>query len=372
MSRIRNKRSLVGILLSILMVLSLASVIAVKGQDNASDMQMLGDPVTGYNSIYEHVSPSVVAIGVSGNRTDQFNQTQPFAGQGSGFVIDKAGHIVTNYHVVEGADNIAVEFFSGILTKGKVIGTDPDSDLAVIQVDLPAEDLFPIDWGDSDTLLIGQPTLAIGSPYGQRWTLTSGIVSALDRSIPGTTQFSIGGVIQTDTAINPGNSGGPLLDLQGRVIGVNSQIRSDSGSNSGVGFAIPSNLTHRVAQELIDNGFVSYSYLGISGSDVNLSVIEGLSLPNNTRGVVVGRVEPGGPADRANLLSAGEVTTVNGVDIPQTLDIITSINGHDLKGIADLISYLAKDTKPGDTATLTILRDGTDTLNLDVRLTPRP
>lgn len=372
MSRSSKKRSLVSILLGFVMMLSLGSVIAVRAQDSATDTFVVDDPITGYNDIYQHVSPSVVAIGVSGNRTDAFSQTQPFAGQGSGFVIDTNGNIVTNYHVVEGAERIEVEFFSGVLASAKVVGTDPDSDLAVIKVDVSADQLFPIEWGDSDALLIGQPTLALGSPYGQRWTLTSGIISALERSIPGTTQFSIGGVIQTDTAINPGNSGGPLLDLHGRVIGVNSQIRSESGSNSGVGFAIPSNLTHRVAQELIDNGFVSYSYLGIGGSDVNLTVIEGLGLPNDTRGVVVGRVEPGAPADRAGLLSAGEVTSVNGVDMPETLDIITAINGHELKGIADLISYLAKDTKPGDTATLTILRDGTDTLNLDVRLTPRP
>lgn len=324
--------------------------------------------------IYEKVSPSVVAISVVARRPDSgtFGQGGEVIGSGSGFVIDQEGYIVTNNHVVDGATRVEVNFRDGTLVRARIIGLDPNSDLAVLKVDLPAEKLIPVEFANSDELVIGQPVLAIGSPFGQRWTLTSGIISALERTIQGQTNFSIGGVIQTDAPINPGNSGGPLLDLQGRVIGVNSQIISASGSSAGIGFAIPSNLTQKVSRALIDDGFVSYSYLGISGSDVTLNLIEALSLPNDTRGVVIGDVAPGGPAARAGLQNPGQPTEIDGQEVPTQVDIITAINGEPLTGIGSLISYLAKNTSPGDTVTLTVLRNGTETLQLDARLTPRP
>lgn len=352
----------------VLIVLAVAlTVFALPAFAEAQLQQTLTDTETIYSQIYNQVSPSVVAINVSGTAA---NGAQT-GGSGSGFVIDKDGHIVTNNHVVDGATSIEVDFLDGTLARAQVIGTDPDSDLAVIQVDLPADVLTPVTFADSDALEIGQSVLAIGSPFGQRWTLTEGIVSALDRTIQGLTNFSIGGVIQTDAPINPGNSGGPLLDIQGRVIGVNSQILSSTGSSSGIGFAIPSNLTQKVATELIQKGFVEYSYIGISGGDVNLDLIEGLDLPSNTRGVVVSEVVAGGPAARAGLHSAGENIVINNLRVPQSVDIITAINGQPLSGIADLISYLAKNTTPGDTVTLTVLRSGQGTMDFDVQLTPR-
>jgi S1-C subfamily serine protease len=192
-------------------------------------------------------------------------------------------------------------------------------------------------------LFIGQTTLAIGSPFGQRWTLTSGIISALERTIQGLQDFRIGGVIQTDAAINPGNSGGPLVNLQGQVIGVNSQIISESRSSAGIGFAIPSKLVQRVVQELIANGRVNYSFMGINGGDVTLAAMEGLGLPNNMRGVLVQDVTSNGPAFFGGL---------------QPGDIITDIDGVQMTGFDSLIAYLAGNTSPGQAITLTVWRNG--------------
>ena len=328
-----------------------------------------------YTDLFNQVSPSVVSINVVSRVQGTNPLGQPQDGEqvsgGSGFVIDSAGHIITNYHVVNGANSIEVSFYDGTLARGEIVGLDADSDLAVIKVSLPAEQLRPVRFADSDTLEIGDPVIAIGSPFGERWTLTSGIISGLDRTISGLNQgFSIGGVIQTDAAINPGNSGGPLMNLNGEVVGVNAQIASPVRANSGVGFAIPGNLTQRVAQELIEKGFVQYSYLGISGGDVNLDIIEAFNLANNFRGVVVGTVASGGPAARAGLLAAG--TTPETARVPQTVDIITAVNGTPVTGIAGLITYLARETVPGDDITLNVLRNGTEQLQLTVRLIPRP
>ncbi len=308
-----------------------------------------------FADIYDRVSPSVVAIS-----TD--------SGSGTGFVIDQQGHIVTNNHVVDDTTDIEVAFFEGPLARAQIVGLDPDSDLAVLRVNLPADQLQPVEFGDSDSLFIGQTVLAIGSPFGQRWTLTSGIISALDRTISGLTNFSIGGTIQTDASINPGNSGGPLLDLNGRVIGVNSQILSSSRTSSGVGFAIPSNLTRRVAQELISNGYVNYSFVGINGVDVDLDIIEGLGLPNNTRGVLISNVLQNSPASRAGLQEALIDRRGNVVQY----DIITAVNNIPVMGWDTLVSYLAENTLPGETITLTILRNGQQTLQVPVQLTARP
>lgn len=326
-----------------------------------------------YANIYNQVSPSVVSINVVGSAASQIDPEGLLEGTGTGFVIDQGGHIVTNSHVVEGANRIEINFFDGTIVRGEVVGLDPDSDIAVLRVALPVEQLRPVQFADSDTLFIGQHTVAIGSPFGQRWTMTTGIISALDRTIQGLSGFNIGAVIQTDAAINPGNSGGPLLDLQGRVIGVNSQIVSRSRSNSGIGFAVPSNLVQRVAQSLIDNGSVNYSYLGIRSrpGDVDLAMIETLGLPNNTRGVVVQGVEPAGPAARAGLRDAGNVVVVDGFEVPQSVDIITAIDGQMITGFNQLIAYLASNTQPGQTVTLTVLREG-QSIQLPLTLGERP
>jgi S1-C subfamily serine protease len=324
--------------------------------DNTANV-LLTDMEQIFTSLYTRVSPSVVAIYVT--FTDSDNQIG--SAFGSGFVLDTAGHIVTNHHVVDNADEIEINFVDGTRARGEVIGTDPDSDLAVLQVDLASDRLVPVTLGNSDALVIGQMTVAIGSPFGQRWTMTSGIVSALDRRILGLTSYSVGAVIQTDAAINPGNSGGPLFDLHGEVIGVNSQIISDS---FGIGFAIPSNLVRRVTLELIENGRVSYSYLGIEGrelTDLTLTFLEQFNLPTDLRGVVVTAVATDGPADQAGLESS------NG----NTLEVITAIDGAAINGFSELVAYLATNTQPGDTVNLTVLRDGAE-VNVAVVLGTRP
>lgn len=343
---------------------ALASTVNAPVEINVSStVPQMNDIETRYTEVYNRVSPSVVAISVV---------TATGAGSGSGFVIDTSGHIVTNYHVVQDAEQVIVNFLDGTITRAQIIGVDPDSDLAVIKVDLDASRLFPVTFGDSNALEIGQMTLAIGSPFNQRWTLTAGIVSALERSISGfNVGFSIGGAIQTDTAINPGNSGGPLLNLDGEVIGVNAQIRSQTGSNSGIGFAIPSNLVVRVAQDLIQTGRVDYSYIGIRGGSVSLGLMEDLNLPNDTRGVYVTDVIAGGPADSAGLKSPVVTRLNSGAARVQQADIITAINDRELNDMDALVAYLATNTRPGDTVTLTVLRTG-ESLQIPLTLAARP
>lgn len=312
-----------------------------------------------FAEIYNRVAPSVVAITVT---TEGGSST--FGGgfsTGSGFVVDMQGHIITNLHVVDDAEMIEVVMFDGTQTRAELIGGDADSDLAVIRVDIPAERLRPVPLANSDTVRVGQTVLAIGNPFANDWTLTSGIISALNRRISGLNNYSIGGVIQTDAAINPGNSGGPLLNLQGEVIGVNSQINSQTRSNSGVGFAVPSNLVRRVSQELIAQGFVRYSYIGIHMRDIDLDLIERLNLPNNIRGVAVRQAVSGFPAAVAGIRSMG-------VD---TIDVITAIDGLPMRNFDELIGYLAINTEPGQTVNLTVYRNG-EILNVPVTLAERP
>lgn len=335
-----------------------------------------------FNAVYERVSPSVVSISVIARRANEgfTDADQTVVGGGTGFVLDNDGHIMTNNHVVEGAIEIEISFFDGTLAAAEVVGLDPDSDLAVLDADLPAEDLEvlqPITFGDSDQLEVGQTVLAIGSPFGKRWTLTSGIISATDRSIPGLDSFSIGGVIQTDAAINPGNSGGPLIDLNGNVIGVNSQIISGGGSSAGVGFAVPSNLAARVAPILISEGSIDYSYLGVGGNDVYLPLIRAFDIPNDTQGLVVFNATEGGPAHQAGIEAAvfSQTDENNPRAVPQSVDIITAVNGEPISGISELIGYLAAETEPGQTVTLDVLRLGQGEpthVQIDVTLTARP
>lgn len=327
------------------------------------------------HDLYNRVAPSVVSINVVARADQQSTQTSPqggfVEGTGTGFVIDTDGHIVTNNHVVDGATRIEVNFFDGRIVRADVVGLDPDSDLAVIKVqDVPAEALQPVPLGDSESLYVGQEVVAIGSPFNQPWTMTTGIVSALDRSIRGLTQFSIGSVIQTDAAINPGNSGGPLLNLDGQVVGVNSQIMSETRSNSGIGFAIPSNLVTRVADQIINKGDVSYSYLGISGQDMNLYFLDALGLASDTRGVVVLDVSSGSPAAAAGLRNPANPVQIDGVSVPRSVDVITALDGTQVTTMADLIGYLALSTAPGQTVNMTVLRDG-QAINVPVTLASR-
>ena len=345
----------IGMLIAVLML-------AVSPAAGIHAVDLVGHPNDVFIDVYRNASPSVVAISV---------ETEAGGGSGSGFVIDKNGHIVTNAHVVDEAREIVVNFFDGAKVRGTIIGIDRASDLAVIKVELPAEQLSPIPFADSQDLGIGQTVLAIGSPFGQGWTLTSGIISALDRTIRGLTEFSIGGVIQTDASINPGNSGGPLINLDGKVIGVNSQIISETRSSAGVGFAIPSNLARRVARSLIETGEIRYSLIGLTGFDVSLTVAELLGLPNNFRGVVVREIPDDGPAARSGLREIAEMRTLDNELIDMRVDIITAIDGVAINGMNDLITYLARNTHPDQKITLSVLRNGVEKLALPLTLGSR-
>jgi putative serine protease PepD len=261
--------------------------------------------------IYDRVSPGVVFV-----ENDQGGQA---AASGSGFVIDKAGHIVTNEHVVENGDSFRVRFGeNGDPVPAKLLGADKSSDLAVLQIDPSkvGEPLSPVQLGESDNLKPGEPTIAIGSPFGLEGTVTSGIVSALDRTIQAPSKFSISGAIQTDAAINPGNSGGPLLNAQGQVIGVNSQIASESGSNSGVGFAIPVDQVKRVIPFLEKGQQVPHAYLGVGTGDARQG------------GALVGNIVAGGPADKAGLRAGDRVLQIGGQPIRGADDLSAAVNDH--------------------------------------------
>ncbi len=317
-------------------------------------------------ALYEQVNPGVVSIRVYMQRGGLIGE-----GAGSGFILDEEGHIVTNNHVVEGAQDVTVVFYNGLEAHAEVVGTDPDSDLAVVKVDSLPEGTHPLPLGDSDAVQVGEWVIAIGNPFGLSGSMTVGIVSAVGRTIPsGATPFTIPQAIQTDAAINPGNSGGPLLDLAGQVVGVNAQIASGSGrANAGVGFAIPSNIVRRVAPVLIENGSFQWPWLGIQGDSVNLLLMEANNL-DVQQGAYIAEVVPDGPADQAGLHGATGVRPINGFQVPVGGDVIIEVDGNPVRDFSDLLVYVASQN-PGDTIELTILRDG-QRRQVSVRLAPRP
>jgi S1-C subfamily serine protease len=321
-------------------------------------------------SLYERVDPGVVSIQVI---------TDSGGGQGSGFVYDKQGHIVTNYHVVDGATDIEVDFPSGVKVHGKVIGTDLDSDLAVIKVDVPADKLIPLPLGSGEAVKVGQSVVAIGNPFGLSGTMTLGIVSAKGRTLESQRStsdgrfFSAGAIIQTDAAINPGNSGGPLLNLDGEVIGINRAIVTNSttgeSTNAGVGFAVNVDIVKRAVPDLIEKGKHDYPYLGItSQEEISLAMQEALKLPQST-GAYVLEVTPGGPADKAGVKAGTQKTNVSGLNAGG--DLITAVDGHEVRVFGDVLTYLMTQKNPGDTITLSILRNG-EKKEVTVTLGKRP
>jgi S1-C subfamily serine protease len=280
---------------------------------------------------------------------------------------------VTNYHVVKDSETVRVIFADGDSALAEVIGTDPDAELAVLEVDLPASDLQPLLIGDSDNLKVGQLTIAIGNPYGQDFTMTSGIVSAVGRTIPSNNSaFSIPEVIQTDAAINPGNSGGPLLNRRGEVVGINTMILSDSGSSDGVGFAVPINIVKQIVPTLIAGEEYEYAWLGISGASLTDEVAEAMGLPDDIQGTLIINVVQDSPAARAGLRSSQEVLTVAGLNYPYGGDIIAAIQGEPMASMGDLITYLVENTRPGDPVTLSLIRSGGERENVRVTLGARP
>ncbi len=294
-------------------------------------------------------------------------------GQGSGFVWDEEGHIVTNYHVVAEATDVEVVFADDTTVKAEVLGTDPDSDLAVIKVDVPADTLQPVEFGDSDTLQVGQLAIAIGNPFGQEFTMTSGIISAVGRTIrSGNSPFSIPEVIQTDAPINPGNSGGPLLNRQGEVVGINTQIISRSGTNAGIGFAVPINIARRIVPTLIKGESYQYAWLGITGATLTSEVADFMKLPANTKGALVINVAQDSPADEAGLQGSDKTLKVTGTEYQLGGDVITAINDQPVADMDDLITYLVEETHPGDEVTLTVIRADGQQEEVQVTLGIRP
>ena len=287
--------------------------------------------------------------------------------QGSGFVFDADGHIVTNDHVVEGKEKLSVRFWDGSTYDATVVGTDPSTDLAVIKVDAPASKLVTLEVGDSTQLTVGESVVAMGSPFGLEETVTSGIVSALNRQMTSPNNFTINNSIQTDAAINHGNSGGPLLNGAGQVIGVNTQIRSDSGGSDGIGFAIPSSTVSTIVPQIISSGSVEHAYLGVGVASIPSTVADEIGLP---AGVEVTEVRQGTPAADAGLKAATGSATVDGQSYPTGGDVITAVDGKAITDGAALQSAIdAK--KPGDSVSITYSRNGKST-TVQVSLGTRP
>jgi S1-C subfamily serine protease len=321
-------------------------------------------------ALYENISPGVVSIQV---------YAQNGSGIGSGFVIDKEGHVVTNYHVVEGASEVEVHFPSGLKVYGEVIGEDLDSDLAVVRVDVPPEDLFPLTLGDSSQLRVGQSVIAIGNPFGLSGTMTLGIISARGRTLESIRQtdtgqfFSAGDLLQTDATINPGNSGGPLLNLNGEVIGINRAIATSgpqigSPSNTGIGFAVSSNILKVVLPSLKAGETYNYPYLGLSAlPSLTLAQAEFLGL-SQANGAYVVEVVDGGPSDQAGVLPGNQPTEIPGLSAGG--DLIVKVDDQDVLVFSDLLSYMMLNKKPGDEMAITVVRDG-ETQTITVTLGSR-
>jgi S1-C subfamily serine protease len=326
--------------------------------------------------IYDHVGNSIVLITAKVSTVDNHiiingnPLEQKSTHLGSGFVYDTLGHIVTNNHVVKDADEVNITFVDGNSYPAKVVGTDPSSDLAVLEIldQTPPDDMVPIPLGDSDLLKVGQSAIAIGNPFGLSNTMTSGIISQIGRMLPDhDIGFTIPNIIQTDAAINPGNSGGPLLNIDGEVIGINTAIQSQVGEFAGIGFAIPSNTVKKIIPVLINDGTYDHPWLGISGTTLTPEIADALNLPKNYKGVVVNQVIRDSPASKSGLQEA--LLSASGTI--KNADVIIALDGHEVKRIDDLIEYLFEDKNVGDHLKITINRNG-DVLNLDAILASRP
>ena len=361
-----------------------------------------GDIVTEntYIALYEKVNPSVVEIRVVSQAAvvninpdnlpedhpdvPEFNipdvapfDSIPQGGQGSGFVYNDAGYIVTNNHVVADADRVVVIFADDQEVDATVVGTDPGTDLAVIKVDPAEVHLTPLVLGDSDSLRVGQLVAAIGNPFGLVGSMTTGIISGLGRLLPSEArtstgaQFSIPDIIQTDTAINPGNSGGPLLNLDGEVVGVNTAIEAVAGGFGGVGYVIPSNTVQQVVPQLIENGRIAYPWLGISGTTLSNDLATAMDLDPEQDGVLVIEVIEGGPADKASLRGSETSVEIDGFTAFVGGDVLVQIDDQEVHQFDDLLGYIVSETAVGDTVTLQLLRDG-EIQTIEVTLEARP
>lgn len=318
-------------------------------------------------NLYERVSPSVVHITTEVVTMSFFFGPSAREGTGSGFVYDDEGHIVTNYHVIENAQRIEVKFSDEVTVSANVVGVDPANDLAVIKVELPPEQLSPLELGNAADVRVGQRAVAIGNPFGLDRTLTTGVVSALGRPLQLDGDNYIFNVIQTDAAINPGNSGGPLLDSRGRVIGVNTAVRQDA---QGIGFAVPIDTVQRIVPALISDGFYEHPWLGLLGYSITPELAEALDLPVE-QGVLVAQLYRQGPAVEAGIVGAQEQIIIGNRRVLIGGDIITAVNDEPITDWNHLSEYLELNTRVGETITLTLLRDGRE-ITVELTLAAQP
>lgn len=311
-----------------------------------------------YTELYDSVESSVVSISAYG----------PQASEGSGFVYSRKGYIVTNEHVIEGATSVEVAFTDGTTREATIVGQDPYTDLAVLRVD--KEGLEPLEIGNSSEVQVMEDAIAIGNPFGLRSSATKGVISAKGRTIRVEKGFSIPNVLQTDAAINPGNSGGPLLNRQGEVIGVNTAIDTQTGTFSGVGFAVPSNTVERVIPQLISEGDYEHPYLGVRGLTVNSDIAEKMNLENNS-GFLITEVPNGTAAQEAGLRGGQYEGNIRGQRVMLGGDVIVGINDTEVRGLQDVLTYLAKETNVGDNVEVEVIRDG-ERRNFTLELEARP
>jgi S1-C subfamily serine protease len=373
----RAKYALVALpsifLLTVFSLLFLPTVLAEEILDTSENQEIsLGEEIVNFEQplslieIFERSESGVVSIFV--NKSSDFGET---SGEGSGFVYDKTGNIITNNHVVENAERISVTFVNGISYRAEIVGTDPYADLAVIKVDVGQDKLNPLSMGDSSNLKVGAQVTAIGNPFGLSGSMTSGIISQLGRTLPAQgTNFSIPDIIQTDAAINPGNSGGPLLDMNGDVIGINTAIYSNGGDFSGVGFSIPSNIALKIVPTIIKEGEYLHPWIGITTLNITPDLAEVLSL-ENAKGVLVMTVVKDSPADKANLRGSSNTTILEGVEYQVGGDIIVSVDEKEVRQIDDILATLQRDKGVGDELKLEVIRDG-KTMDIVVNLEKRP
>jgi S1-C subfamily serine protease len=312
--------------------------------------------------LYNRTRDSVVLISV---------RTPSGGGTGSGFLYDKEGRIITNNHVVEDATSIDVTFLDGSIAEAELVGRDPYSDMAVIQVDLSSERLEPVKLGASSDLLVGETVVAIGNPFGLANTMTLGIVSAVGRQASAPGNYVIVDVIQTDAAINPGNSGGPLLNLRGEVVGMNTWILSDTGQFSGIGFAVPSDTIKREIGSLIESGTYQHPWIGIVGREMMPDLAEAIGLDRDTLGTLVIEVSDGGPAEAAGLQGGDTQTTIDGTLVTIGGDVIIGADGKTMNSFYDLIFYVSRYKRPGEVLTLTVIRDK-EIMDIELTLGVRP
>ncbi len=320
-------------------------------------------------AVYEKVADGVVNITSIAIQLDFFFTPFPTQGSGSGSIIDSKGHILTNHHVVANSQRLEVTLADGSKWPAKLVGSDPDNDLAVIKINAPKEKLKVIPMGDSKNLRIGQKVLAIGNPFGLERTLTTGVISSLGRTIRSEDGYLIEDVIQTDAAINPGNSGGPLLNSNGEIIGINSAIISPSGGSVGIGFAIPVNTAKRVIPELIAKGYVSYPWIGATIQSLIPEIAKYLKLKIE-RGAMIAEVVEGGPADKAGIRGGNQRIQVGNMIVIVGGDIVVKVNQHEVKTHDDLIRYI-REKRPGDSIILKVYRKG-NFIDVKVTLGERP